>query len=307
MKIPVMLVDKRDLPVEENGVFFKWDFHTKKTTEWFEKMQGITLKQTMEGKGWNIYIYTIYENRSKQTNQFHYIHLSLPFQKKHLLSTRFVVVTVCQKKTGHCSFTCENLGMPHRYRECRLWHYLESRSSRRSQLSTAVGHPRATGSHAGYNDAQNRWCWDLRCRDSEFFFGGGKSVVVGVKRENGRNPGPGRCVACFCSRVSCISGGVGLLANGMIWGFRRPLETFIEELHYWKLVMESKSRRVWMNIFLFKGVICRFHVGFPGSKYNIKDRTNMDKPNILSQTPPSQLFGRLCEYMPGSCHLCVPK
>ena len=179
MKIPVMLVDKRDLPVEENGVFFKWDFHTKKTTEWFEKMQGITLKQTMEGKGWNIYIYTIYENRSKQTNQFHYIHLSLPFKKKHLLSTRFVVVTVCQKKTGHCSFTCENLGMPHRYRECRLWHYLESRSSRRSQLSTAVGHPRATGSHAGYNDAQNRWCWDLRCRDSEFFFWGGEECGCG--------------------------------------------------------------------------------------------------------------------------------
>ena len=42
-------------------------------------------------------------------------------------------------------------------------------------------------------------------------------MVVGVYIERmGRNPGPGRCVACFCSRVSCISGGVGLLANGMI-------------------------------------------------------------------------------------------
>ena len=47
------------------------------------------------------YVYIIYETRSKQANQFNHIHLSLPFQKKHLLSTRFVVVTVCQKKTGH--------------------------------------------------------------------------------------------------------------------------------------------------------------------------------------------------------------
>lgn len=61
-------------------------------------MQGITLKQTMEGKGWNIYIYTIYENRSKQTNQFHYIHLSLPFQKNIFLVPDLLLLPSAKRK-----------------------------------------------------------------------------------------------------------------------------------------------------------------------------------------------------------------